>query len=91
LIQLRCECSADVAAARITDRWGSGDLSEATVAVADRMQAIFASWPEASEIDTSSSLAAALAQLPLTTAASPRVASRLTRADASTVDTLGRL
>ena len=36
--RIALRCPADVAAARITSRWGSGDLSEATVDVAERMQ-----------------------------------------------------
>ena len=86
LVELRCECPTDVAAVRIIDRWGSGDLSEATVAVAERMRSSYAMWPEASVVDTSTTLDAAMAQLPPMYSASPRVASRLTGAGAS--DTL---
>jgi hypothetical protein len=72
-----------VAAVRIIDRWGSGDLSEATVAVAERMRSSFAMWPEAWVVDTSTTLVAAMGQLPPMYSTGPRVASRLTGAGAS--------
>ena len=82
LVELRCDCPPDVAADRIIDRWGSGDLSEATVAVAERMRSSYAIWPQASVVNTSTTLAAAMAQLPPMDSAGPRVASRLTGAGA---------
>ena len=82
LTELRCTCPADLAAARITSRWGSGDLSEATVDVAERMQSTFDPWPEAMAVDTSSSLAAALAWLAPTLSVGPKVANLRPRADA---------
>ncbi len=97
LSELRCTCPADLAATRISSRWGSGDLSEATVAIAERMQSNVDSWPEAMTVDTSTSLSTSLdvvlAQLAPTFAIGPRVANLRARADASQsdVDTLARV
>lgn len=66
LVSLRCDVGADVAAARLRTRTGS--LSDATVAIADRMAVDTWPWPDAVPIRTSGtppeSLAQALAALP---------------------------
>lgn len=54
LVPLRCHVDPDTADARITSRLQRGDdPSEATVAVARRMRADFAPWPEARTLTTS--------------------------------------
>ena len=54
LVPLRCDVDPDIAEARIVSRLQRGDdPSEATVAVARRMRADFAPWPEARTLTTS--------------------------------------
>jgi aminoglycoside phosphotransferase family enzyme/predicted kinase len=60
LIELRCAAPEAVADVRISAR--QGDASDATPAVAGHLRAVFAPWPEATEIDTSGSIEASLAR-----------------------------
>jgi len=59
VVELRCVAPAAVAAARIANR--SGDPSDATAEIAERLAAEFAPWPEAPGIDTLGSPADAVA------------------------------
>ena len=53
LVELRCDCPADVAITRLSGRLALGtDASDATADVADRIRARFAPWPGARVIDT---------------------------------------
>jgi len=62
VVELRCVAPADVAAARIRARLAEGaDASEATPEIASAMTAVFDPWPEAHEIDTTGSVADAVA------------------------------
>jgi uncharacterized protein len=56
LVELRCECAADVRAIRVLRRMeaGTGE-SDATPAVADAMAATEDPWPTAARVDTSGS------------------------------------
>jgi uncharacterized protein len=51
LVQLECVTQQEVAASRIATR--AGDASDATAAIATRLAAEWAPWPEATVIDTS--------------------------------------
>lgn len=59
LTELRCVTAPEVAQQRLRRR--SGDVSDATPAVAQRMAEGFAPWPEAVEVDTTGSIDATVA------------------------------
>lgn len=62
IIELRCEVDSATAAARIRGRLAAGaDASRATPAVAERMAADAAAWPEAATVDTTATPADAVA------------------------------
>jgi aminoglycoside phosphotransferase family enzyme/predicted kinase len=62
LVEVRCTCDDDVAAARIEERRRRAtDASEATVAVRRAMEARFDPWPAAAVVDTSRESPEALA------------------------------
>ena len=52
VVELRCSAPQDLAVKRVLARQRS-DPSDATPAIAERMAAAFAPWPEATTIDTS--------------------------------------
>jgi aminoglycoside phosphotransferase family enzyme/predicted kinase len=53
LVELCCQCPADLAAARLTGRLARGiDASDATSDIAERIRAEFQPWPSAHVIDT---------------------------------------
>ena len=63
LVELRCECPADIATARLTARLGLGtDASDATADVAERIRARFDPWPGAHVIDNTGAVPASAAE-----------------------------
>jgi predicted kinase len=63
LVELRCECPADIATARLTARLGLGtDASDATAEVAERIRARFDLWPGAHVIDNTGAVPASAAE-----------------------------
>jgi hypothetical protein len=63
LVELLCECPADVATARLTARLGLGtDASDATADVAARIRARFDPWPGAHVIDSTATVPASAAE-----------------------------
>ncbi len=56
ITELRCEAPAPVAVERLRRRIGTGDPSDADIAIARQMAQSFAAWPESVTIDTGASL-----------------------------------
>jgi uncharacterized protein len=63
LVELHCECPADVAAARLTGRLALGtDASDVTTDVAERIRNRFDPWPGAHVIDSTGTVRASAAE-----------------------------
>lgn len=61
IVELRCVAPATVCATRIRQRAGTGDPSDATPEIAERLAAEFADWSEAVEVPTDQPRGSALA------------------------------